>query len=307
MLTRSLLRTKIAQILYANARNSSIQAFDEELKLSLKKAYDLYHFLLLLPQEMAFMAQKEVDTYSTRLLKTDRNIKPIYNLSTQKFPRCLSQNEALSKYTRDNLISWANFDTELGNIYKKTKSAIFFDKYIGEDSLDFDVEKTFWRKFFRSGEVFDEGFEAFLEEVSIYWVDDIVVTLSFIDKTISKFTEDNISTSPLLPMYRDENEKEFVVKLSHTAFLKGDEYEQMISKIVPKWDVERITKMDMVLMKMAIAEFREFPLIPIDITINEYIEISKFYSTSKSYIFINGILDTIAKEMLASGSMIKVE
>ena len=150
-------------------------------------------------------------------------------------------------------------------------------------------------------------FEAFLEEVSIYWVDDIVVTLSFIDKTISKFTEDNISTSPLLPMYRDENEKEFVVKLSHTAFLKGEEYEQMISKIVPKWDVERITKMDMVLMKMAIAEFREFPLIPIDITINEYIEISKFYSTSKSYIFINGILDTIAKEMLASGSMIKVE
>ena len=307
MLTRSLLRTKIAQILYANARNSSIQAFDEELKLSLKKAYDLYHFLLLLPQEMAFMAQKEVDTYSTRLLKTDRNIKPIYNLSTQKFPRCLSQNEALSKYTRDNLISWANFDTELGNIYKKTKSAIFFDKYIGEDSLDFDVEKTFWRKFFRSGEVFDEGFEAFLEEVSIYWVDDIVVTLSFIDKTISKFTEDNISTSPLLPMYRDENEKEFVIKLSHTAFLKGDEYEQMISKIVPKWDVERITKMDMVLMKMAIAEFKEFPLIPIDITINEYIEISKFYSTSKSYIFINGILDTIAKDMLASGSMIKVE
>ena len=307
MLTRSLLRTKIAQILYANARNSSIQAFDEELKLSLKKAYDLYHFLLLLPQEMAFMAQKEVDTYSTRLLKTDRNIKPIYNLATQKFPLCLSQNEALSKYTRDNLISWANFDTELGNIYKKTKSAIFFDKYIGEDSLDFDVEKTFWRKFFRSGEVFDEGFEAFLEEVSIYWVDDIVVTLSFIDKTISKFTEDNISTSPLLPMYRDENEKEFVVKLSHTAFLKGDEYEQMISKIVPKWDVERITKMDMVLMKMAIAEFKEFPLIPIDITINEYIEISKFYSTSKSYIFINGILDTIAKEMLASGSMIKVE
>lgn len=307
MLTRSLLRTKIAQILYANARNSSIQVFDEELKLSLKKAYDLYHFLLLLPQEMAFMAQKEVDTYSTRLLKTDRNIKPIYNLATQKFPHYLSQNEALSKYTRDNLISWANFDTELGNIYKKTKSAIFFDKYIGEDSLDFDVEKTFWRKFFRSGEVFDEGFEAFLEEVSIYWVDDIVVTLSFIDKTISKFTEDNISTSPLLPMYRDENEREFVVKLSHTAFLKGDEYEQMISKIVPKWDVERITKMDMVLMKMAIAEFKEFPLIPIDITINEYIEISKFYSTSKSYIFINGILDTIAKEMLASGSMIKVE
>ena len=81
----------------------------------------------------------------------------------------------------------------------------------------------------------------------------------------------------------------------------------MISKIVPKWDVERITKMDMVLMKMAIAEFKEFPLIPIDITINEYIEISKFYSTSKSYIFINGILDTIAKEMLASDSMIKVE
>jgi transcription antitermination factor nusB len=308
MLTRSLLRTKIAQILYANIRNDkSLQAFDDELQISIKKSYDLYYMLLLLPQEVASMARREVENYSSRLLKTDRNIKPIANLAEQSFVKLLAANEDIVRYVRDNSISWLDYKEVLEELYRRLKSTPFFDKYIKEEGLDFDTEKTFWRKFYRSSEIFGDYFEDFIEELSIYLVDDLEITLSFVDKTISRLPYDEAATYPMLPMYRDDNEREFVVRLSHTVFLKGDEYEQMISKIAPKWDIERITKMDMVLMKMAIAEFKEFPLIPLDVTINEYIEIAKYYSTDKSYIFINGILNKIAKDMLADGSMEKIK
>jgi len=263
--------------------------------------------LLLLPQEVASMARREVDSYSSRLLKTDRNIKPIANLAEQSFVKLLAANEDIVRYVRDNSISWLDYKEVLEELYRRLKSTPFFDKYIKEEGLDFDTEKTFWRKFYRSSEIFGDYFEDFIEELSIYLVDDLEITLSFVDKTISRLPYDEAATYPMLPMYRDDNEREFVVRLSHTVFLKGDEYEQMISKIAPKWDIERITKMDMVLMKMAIAEFKEFPLIPLDVTINEYIEIAKYYSTDKSYIFINGILNKIAKDMLAEGSMEKIK
>ena len=309
MLTRSLLRTKIAQILYANIRNGkSLQAFGDELQISIKKSYDLYYMLLLLPQEVASMARREVENYSSRLLKTDRNIKPIANLAEQSFVKLLAANEDIVRYVRDNSISWLDYKEVLEELYRRLKSTPFFDKYIKEEGVDFDTEKTFWRKFYRSSEIFDGYFEDFIEELSIYLVDDLEITLSFVDKTISHLPHDDAATSyPMLPMYRDDNEREFVAKLAHTVFLKGDQYEPMISKIASKWDVERINKMDMVLMKMAIAEFKEFPLIPLDVTINEYIEIAKYYSTDKSYIFINGILNKIAKDMLADGSMEKIK
>ena len=309
MLTRSLLRTKIAQILYANIRNGkSLQAFDDELQISIKKSYDLYYMLLLLPQEVASMARREVENYSSRLLKTDRNIKPIANLAEQSFVKLLAANEDIVRYVRDNSISWLDYKEVLEELYRRLKSTPFFDKYIKEEGLDFDTEKTFWRRFYRSPEIFGDNFQDFVEELSLYIADDLEITLSFVDKTISHLPHDDTATSyPMLPMYRDDNEREFVAKLAHTVFLKGDQYEPMISKIASKWDVERINKMDMVLMKMAIAEFKEFPLIPLDVTINEYIEIAKYYSTEKSYIFINGILNKIAKDMLADGSMEKIK
>ena len=309
MLTRSLLRTKIAQILYANIRNGkSLQAFDDELQISIKKSYDLYYMLLLLPQEVASMARREVDSYASKLLKADRNIKPIANLAEQSFVKLLAANEDIVRYVHDNSISWLDYKEVLEELYRRLKSTPFFDKYIKEEGLDFDTEKTFWRRFYRSPEIFGDNFQDFVEELSLYIADDLEITLSFVDKTISHLPHDDTATSyPMLPMYRDDNEREFVAKLAHTVFLKGDQYEPMISKIASKWDVERINKMDMVLMKMAIAEFKEFPLIPLDVTINEYIEIAKYYSTEKSYIFINGILNKIAKDMLADGSMEKIK
>jgi len=264
--------------------------------------------LLLLPQEVASIARREVDSYASKLLKTDRNIKPIANLAEQSFVKLLAANEDIVRYVRDNSISWLDYKEVLEELYRRLKSTPFFDKYIKEEGLDFDTEKTFWRRFYRSPEIFGDNFQDFVEELSLYIADDLEITLSFVDKTISHLPHDDAATSyPMLPMYRDDNEREFVAKLAHTVFLKGDQYEPMISKIASKWDVERINKMDMVLMKMAIAEFKEFPLIPLDVTINEYIEIAKYYSTEKSYIFINGILNKIAKDMLADGSMEKIK
>lgn len=303
MLTRSLLRTKIAQVLYAQANaESSLQRFDDELRLSLKKSYDLYHLLLLLPEELTFMAQREIEVVSSRLLKDKTLIETIEKFASQEFSAKLSENEALRLYARDNSLSWfAHYEDELTSLYKKLKSTTFFQQYTGSETSGFETDRALWKKFFRSKQIFDDEFDEFLEEHSIYWIDDLDVTLSFVSKTISRLPEDQVASYSLLPMFKDEDEENFVKKLAHSVFLNSDKYDQLISEFVPKWDVERITRMDRVLLQMAIAEFYEFPLIPVSVTINEYVEISKFYSTEKSQVFINGILDSIAKSLLDKG------
>ncbi len=303
MLTRSLLRTKIAQVLYAQANaESSLQRFDDELRLSLKKSYDLYHLLLLLPEELTFMAQREIEVVSSRLLKDKTLIESIEKFASQEFSAKLSENEALRLYARDNSLSWfAHYEDELTSLYKKLKSTTFFQQHTESETSGFETDRALWKKFFRSKQIFDDEFDEFLEEHSIYWIDDLDVTLSFVSKTISRLPEDQVASYSLLPMFKDEEEESFVKKLAHSSFLDADKYDQLISEFVPQWDLERITRMDRVLLQMAIAEFYEFPLIPISVTINEYVEISKFYSTDKSHVFINGILDSIAKSLLEKG------
>lgn len=303
MLTRSLLRTKIAQVLYAQTHaESSLQRFDDELKLSLKKSYDLYNLLLLLPEELTLMAQREIEVVSSRLLRDDVLVQHLEKFASQEFSHKLSKNTALRLYARDNSLSWfSHYEAELANIYKKLKSAQFFQQYIETETPSFEDDRKFWRKFFRSKQIFDAEFDEFLEEHSIYWIDDLDVTLSFVSKTISRLPENQTESYTLLPMFKDEEEESFVKKLAHSSFLDADKYDQIISEFVPQWDLERITRMDRVLLQMAIAEFYEFPLIPISVTINEYVEISKFYSTDKSHVFINGILDSIAKSLLEKG------
>lgn len=303
MLTRSLLRTKIAQVLYAQANTGgSLQRFDDELRLSLKKSYDLYNLLLLLPEELTYMAEREIEVVSSRLLRDDALVKDLEKFASQDFSRRLSENNALRLYARDNALSWfAHYEDELTNLYRKLKSAPFFQQYVESEASSFEDDRKFWRRFYRSKLIFDAEFDEFLEEQSIYWIDDLEETLSFVWKTISRLPEENAADYPLLPMFKDEEEENFVKKLAHSSLLNADKYDELIAEFVPQWDLERITRMDRMLLQMAIAEFYEFPLIPISVTINEYVEISKFYSTEKSHVFINGILDSIAKSLLSKG------
>jgi N utilization substance protein B len=298
MLTRALLRTKAAQVIYANFQShGNINVLDNELNFSIQKSYDLYYLLLLLPVEISKLAKKKIENTPQKLLKTvnDRVTESNSKLANNLFVNILTSNKQLLNCSRECKTFWQQYNDELKNIYSKLLETDFFKRYIKDADFSFDEDKQFWRKFYRSKRIFDDSFYNFLEEISIYWLDDLGITLSFAEKTIKNFSETNFENNVLFPLYKDDSDREFIINLTHNVYLKSKEYDDVISSYLKDWALNRITMMDIVLLKMAVAEFKLFPFIPKNVTINEYVEIAKYYGTDKSSSFINGVLDKVAK------------
>ncbi|MDR3326938.1 MAG: transcription antitermination factor NusB [Prevotellaceae bacterium] len=298
MLTRALLRTKAAQVLYANFQShSDINVLDNELNFSIQKSYDLYYLLLLLPVEISKLAKKKIEDASQKILKTDNDRVTEFNgkLANNLFVNILVSNKQLLNCPKGCVMFWQQYNEELKNIYSKLSETDFFKHYIKDTDSSFDEDRQFWRKFYRSKRIFDDRFYSFLEETSIYWLDDLGIALSFAEKTIKNFSDTDFENNALFSLYKDDSDREFIINLTHNVYLKSKEYDELISSYLKDWALNRITIMDIVLLKMAVAEFKLFPFIPKNVTINEYVEISKYYGTDKSSSFINGVLDKIAK------------
>jgi N utilization substance protein B len=146
-----------------------------------------------------------------------------------------------------------------------------------------------------------EDIEGVMEEMSIYWNDDLDFISAMAEKTLRKIKEDSDEEFQLMPMYRSDEDDVFVKKLLRKAILNSEEHIALIDNNTTNWEIERIALMDTLVMQLALTEIREFPEIPVKVTLNEYIEIAKFYCTSKSSTFVNGILDKIVKEMRSKG------
>jgi len=178
---------------------------------------------------------------------------------------------------------------------------------MNEPTNSYDNDRELWRKIFKKCILGNEEIEAALEEHCIYWNDDIDIVVSFILKTIKKFDQANGNQQPLLPMFKDNEDREFASKLFRSAILHIEEYKSLIDEHTKNWEVDRIAFMDVVIMEIALAELINFPTIPINVTLNEYIEISKTYSTEKSSTFINGVLDNIVTQLKKDNKLIKAK
>jgi N utilization substance protein B len=307
MLTRALLRTKAAQVLYANFQSGNDdKALQNELEFSMKKTYDLYHFLLLLPIEITKIARKSVRHSGKKFLKTEEDKKPNTKLAENIFAEKLLENKLLDEYIKRNKLSWLSFEDQVQKTYSVVKQSDFYAEFMQSDA-SFDDEKIFWQKFYQSAEIFDEEFEEFLEELSIYWLDDLNIVLSFLEKTVERYKPNAADEKNILPLYKDDSDRIFIKDITRIVFANSDNYEQIIETFLTDWTVERLTKMDIVLIKMAIAEVKSFPAIPVRVTLNEYIEIAKFYGTEKSQNFINGVLDKFVKSLRQAGTLNKLD
>ena len=307
MITRALLRTKAAQILYAGflARNEG-KAIDNELIFSINRYYDLYHFLFLLPLEMVKMAQKSIQIASKKLIKKEEDLNPNEKLVNNLYAAQLAQNQNLFDFAKKFDISWLPYQKEALRIFNILKEQEFYNEYMNSTKNSFEEDKKFWVDFFKSEEIFDENFDEFLEEISIYWLDDESLARSFIIKTINLHTQNDNKNDKLLPLFKSSDDKKFVRELIKAVYENNGQYNLLIDKFLRNWQIERLTKMDIILLKMAIAELKLFPIIPVSVTMNEYIEISKFYGTEKSTVFINGVLDNIVKRMQEAGTLYKI-
>jgi N utilization substance protein B len=217
----------------------------------------------------------------------------------------LRSNRQLNAYLNQTKLSWVNHPELIKELYLILIESEIYNEYINSEIRSYVDDRKFIEKIFNKIFLVSEELYEVLEEQSIYWNDDIEFVISVITKTIKKFNEFSDSDQRLMPMYKDDEDRVFAKELFRKSILNHDEIQALIKVHSSNWDVERIAFMDILMMQLAISEFLYFPSIPTKVTMNEYIELSKFYSTEKSRNFINGILDKTLKDLKKEGKINK--
>ena len=307
MISRRLLRVKILQVLYAshNKQDQTIQQSEKELFFSINKSYDLYYFLLLLPIELVRVEEQHLDMAKQKLMPSFKDLHPNNTFAQNKHINQLRNNSQLKKYISDNKINWVNNFEIIKNLYNIIKEKDYFNQYLAISEPTFEDDKEIILKIIEEEVPLFQPLESTLEELSIFWNDDMDFILSMVFKTLKSFKQSDGPEKKLMPLFKNEDDREFAKKLFHKVSLNCVEYNELIKTHSQNWEFDRIAIMDILIMRMALAEIIEFPSIPIKVSLNEYIEIAKDYSTSNSNTFINGILDNIVKYLKKENKIVK--
>jgi len=308
MINRVLLRIKIIQILYSyyKSDSKSLPVAEKELFHSIEKTYDLYYHLLQLSIEITRFATDRIETKRNKLRPTEEDLNPNTRFIDNKFVAQLSTNIQFNEYLKAHKLSWVNDAEIVKVIFDEIIAADFYADYMNAPTADYAADKDIWRKIFKKIILQSEQVDDSIQDQNIYWTDDIEMVVSFIIKTIKRFDAANGNEQPLLPMFKDEEDSEFATKLLRSVLTKGPAFREMIDVNTKNWELDRIAFMDIVIMEVALAELHDFPTIPVNVTLNEYIEIAKNYSTEKSGTFINGVLDNIVGQLKKDNKLIKV-
>lgn len=307
MVNRVIIRSKVLQVLFSAHQKESkdIKLVESELLYSLQKSYDLYHQFLLLIPHLTDIEQKRLDLRKHKYLATEEEKNPNTRFIDNRLALQLAQNEQLESFMTEKGSIWTDETSFSKKVLDQIiASDIYRDYLSAEDSYDNDRE--FWRKAFKCFIYGNEEVDEMLEDKSIYWNDDIEIIETFVLKTIKRFEEGTDKKQALLPMFKDEEDREFAIRLLRESLSKTEEYNERIDRHVNKnWEFERLANMDLYIMQMAIAETLSFPSIPVNVTINEYIDLAKIYSTANSAFFINGILDAVINELKEEQKLFK--
>ena len=306
MINRELIRIKVVQLTYAYYQNGNknIDTAEKELFFSLSKAYDLYNYLLLLIVAITREERHRVDIAIQRAQREETELpsqKFVYN----KFALQLEENKTLHDFVVAQKLSWDDDIEFIRKVCNQIESSELYTNYMSSESDDYETDRELWRKLYKQLIQNNTDLDALLEEKSLYWNDDREVIDTFVLKTIKRFSPDKESGQELLPEYKDEEDKDFARRLFRATILNADRYQQYMSEASRNWDFSRLAYMDVVIMQIAIAEMLTFPNIPVSVTINEYVDLAKLYSTPKSGGYINGMLDSIARYFVNNGLMMK--
>ena len=306
MINRELIRTKIVQLTYAYYQNGSknIENAEKELLLSLSKAYDLYNLLLDLIVAVTKEETQRVEQLSVRN-KREGKEEPSTKFIFNRFAVQLQENKALNSFNEDKNMSWNDDKDFVRSLCNKIEQSDTYKEYMASPESDYEADREVWRKLYRQLIEDNEDLDHLLEEKSLYWNDDKEVVDTFVLKTIKRFDPKAKSNQELLPEYKDEDDREFARKLFRATILNANGYQRYMSEASRNWDFSRLAYMDIVIMQIAIAELLNFPNIPVSVSINEYVDMAKRYSTPRSGGYINGMLDAIARHLVDTGKLLK--
>ena len=306
MINRKLIRVKIVQLTYAYYQNGhhNMDTAEKELLFSLSKAYDLYNYLLGLIVAITQEERRRVDI-ATRRAEREGTETPSQRFAFNKFATQLEENKQLNLFMEDKKMSWENDVEAVRKLCDQIEQSPLYQEYMMSDAEDYETDRELWRRIYRTLIQGNEDLDAILEEKSLYWNDDKEMVDTFVLKTIKRFDPANKADQELLPEYDDTEDREYALKLFRSTILNADTYQRYMSETSRNWNFSRLAYMDVVLMQIAIAEMLTFPNIPISVTINEYVDLAKLYSTPKSGGYINGMLDAIARHLVDTGRLLK--
>ncbi len=306
MINRELIRIKVVQLTYAYYQNGNknMENAEKELLFSLSKAYDLYNYLLLLIVEISREERRRLEILTARAEREDTE-KPSNKFAFNKFAIQLEENKMLTAFLEDKKLSWDNDKEFIKSKCNQIEQSTIYKEYMESNDDSYEADREIWRKIYKLLIQNNDELDAILEEKSLYWNDDKEIVDTFVLKTIKRFDAANKSNQELLPEYKDEEDRDFARKLFRATILNADTYQRFMSEASRNWDFSRLAYMDVVIMQIAIAEMMTFPNIPISVTINEYVDLAKLYSTRKSGGYINGMLDAIARHLVRTGKLLK--
>lgn len=307
MINRTLIRIKVVQMVYSYVLTKDETTLKDALKQlakSFDKSYELYNYLLLLIVELTDLQDRRLDDAKNKYLPTEEDLNPNTRFVDNRLAAMLREDKMLNDYVSENKITWKNDDVFMKLLLDKILHSEVYEKYMSdnEDSLAHDCE--LWKQLFKQVILPDDDFAQLLENKSVYWNDDLEIMGTFAIKTIRRFEEGE--EEPILPMYKDGDDEEFGKQLFMKSVAMKDENDALIDGFVTdKWDVERVAFMDRIVMDVCITEVKEFLSIPTSVSLNEYIEIAKCYSTPKSGVFVNGILNAVVRDLKAKKVIVK--
>ena len=305
MINRVLIRLKVVQIVYAYYKNSgkNMKAAEDEVFFSLSKAYDLYLHLLLLMPAVTHYAADRIAFNSNKLRPSESDLNPNLKFVDNRFIAQLRSNEQLVKFSEKTKFNWIDSSDFLRRLFNEIEKSDIYKEYMASPVSSYEQDRELWRKLYKTFIFDNEELDALLEEQSLYWNDDKTIVDTFVIKTIKKFEEEEGAYQKLLPEYKDLDDMEYARKLLRATIANAQEYRELMSNSAKNWDMSRLAFMDVVIMQAALAELLVFDDIPASVTLNEYVEIAKYYSTPKSSSFVNGVLDNIVKKLRKEGKI----
>lgn len=309
MLNRRYLRIKVYQALYAygQGEQASTASVEKELHAGIERTHDLYLALLLAFGELRHVAELRMEERKKKHLPTPEDLDPNRRFVQNAVVTGIAQSERLRLECEKRRVSWVGHLELFTALFKAMEESEAYKAYMGDSAHSFSKDRALAVQLFSDWIANSEAIQDVFEARSIYWLEDLDLAAGLVKRVLEQWRESDGGDQCLNGLTHDPvEERAFVNELFRQCVVHDQEHEALIAAKASNWDTDRIAYTDMILMKMALTEARVFDQIPVKVTLNEYIEVAKAYSTPKSKVFINGVLDKLFAEMRADGRIRKV-
>lgn len=314
MINRTLVRTKVVQTLFAQYSGNDHTALSARKTLLNKfsSTYSLYMMMLSFADELTTYAEEQISENQKRASVLHQTYIANRNFVNNRLAQQIFNNRRIRNYLENENLRWDVGMSAVEATYKLLINTPFYQEFMALEKPTYEDEKTLWRKIYGSLLLENETLSSALEEMEVAldqegWTIDMDMVITYVIKTLKRFKEDDTDQLPLLEMFGSEDELEFGKNLLQWSIEQTEENKKLIAKSLQNWEADRIAYMDQIILLVALAEIRKCNEIALEISMNEYIEIAKEYSSDKSYIFINGVLNRIVNDLRAENQLFKVK